>query len=62
MTEFNVGAIRYQQTEPTMFLRWIDGVLHQGWAITEFEGASPVSRKVEYRPVPSEVTEGRSDA
>lgn len=51
------------QTKPTMLLRWVDGVLHQGWETIEYtEGGGPIDRTFEYRPVPSETTstEGRS--
>ena len=44
-------------TRPTMLLRFIDGVLHQAWEITDYnDKAEAIARRVEYRPVPSEVT------
>lgn len=42
-------------TQPTMGLRWMNGVLQQAWLVTQCgEVNEPLERRVEWREVPDE--------
>lgn len=43
--------------QPTFRLRWCGGKLQQEWSITKYAGSSPVSRRTEWRDIPTDDTD-----
>jgi hypothetical protein len=51
---FEGGPVRYQDCEPTMHLKFVGGILHQGWHVKSYEDFKVVGLELEWKPVPSE--------
>ncbi|MCW5711290.1 hypothetical protein [Shinella sp.] len=50
-------APRITGEQPTGRLRWCGDKLQQEWLITEYAGSSPVSRRTEWRDIPTDDTD-----